>query len=40
MRTTITLDDQLIADARVYTGIKENSALVNGGERLSLRHDT
>jgi len=28
MRTTITLDDELIADAEAYTGIKERSALV------------
>ena len=28
MRTTITLDDELIADAEAYTGIKEKSALV------------
>lgn len=28
MRTTIVLDDNLIAEARKYTGIKENSALV------------
>jgi len=28
MRTTLTLDDDLIADAEEYTGIKEKSALV------------
>lgn len=28
MRTTIVLDDQLIAKARDYTGIEEKSALV------------
>jgi Arc/MetJ family transcription regulator len=28
MRTTIALDDELVARAREYTGIKENSALV------------
>jgi Arc/MetJ family transcription regulator len=28
MRTTITLDDELIATAQEYTGIKEKSALV------------
>jgi len=28
MRTTLTLDDQLVADAQAYTGIKEKSALV------------
>lgn len=29
MRTTITLNDELVKDAREYTGIQENSALVN-----------
>ena len=28
MRTTITLDDELMADAEEYTGIKEKSALI------------
>ncbi|HKS88480.1 MAG TPA: type II toxin-antitoxin system VapB family antitoxin [Stellaceae bacterium] len=28
MRTTVTLDDDLLADARFYTGIKETSALI------------
>lgn len=28
MRTTLTLDDELLADAEEYTGIKEKSALV------------
>lgn len=28
MRTTISLDDELLADAEAYTGIKEKSALV------------
>ena len=28
MRTTLALDDQLVADAQAYTGIKEKSALV------------
>ena len=28
MRTTITLDDELVAAAQEYTGIKEKSALV------------
>ncbi len=31
MRTTITLDDELLADAEKYTGIKERTALVNAG---------
>lgn len=29
MRTTLALDDALLAQAREYTGIKEKSALVN-----------
>jgi Arc/MetJ family transcription regulator len=29
MRTTITLDDELIAKAQEYTGLKEKSALVH-----------
>jgi Arc/MetJ family transcription regulator len=29
MRTTINLDDQLLAKARKYTGIEPNSALVH-----------
>ena len=28
MRTTVTIDDELIADAESYTGIKEKSALI------------
>lgn len=28
MRTTLALDDKLVADAQAYTGIKEKSALV------------
>ena len=28
MRTTITIDDELLADAEEYSGIKERSALV------------
>jgi Arc/MetJ family transcription regulator len=29
MRTTIALDDDLLAKAQEYTGVKEKSALVN-----------
>jgi Arc/MetJ family transcription regulator len=29
MRTTIALDDELLAKAQEYTGVKEKSALVN-----------
>jgi Arc/MetJ family transcription regulator len=28
MRTTVTLDDDLLSQARTYTGIQENSALI------------
>ncbi|MDM0045652.1 type II toxin-antitoxin system VapB family antitoxin [Variovorax dokdonensis] len=28
MRTTVTLDDELLSKARAYTGIQENSALI------------
>jgi Arc/MetJ family transcription regulator len=33
MRTTVTIDDELLADAEQYTKIKERSALVNAGLR-------
>ncbi|MEA3031177.1 MAG: hypothetical protein QOG13_2502 [Sphingomonadales bacterium] len=33
MRTTLALDDKLVADAQEYTGIKEKSALVNAALR-------
>jgi len=28
MRTTVTLDDEMVAKAQFYTGIKEKSALI------------
>jgi len=28
MRTTVTLDDELVSQARTFTGIRENSALI------------
>jgi len=31
MRTTVTLDDVLLADAEKYTGITERTALLNAG---------
>jgi len=31
MRTTVTLDDELVKDAQEYTGIKEKSALCQSG---------
>jgi Arc/MetJ family transcription regulator len=33
MRTTLALDDDLLAQAHEYTGIKEKSALVNAALR-------
>jgi Arc/MetJ family transcription regulator len=34
MRTTVTLDDELVADAQEYSGIKEKSALINEALKL------
>jgi Arc/MetJ family transcription regulator len=31
MRTTVTLDDELLAKARAYTGLKETAAIVRAG---------
>lgn len=31
MRTTVTLDDELLAKAQKYTGIEERAALINAG---------
>ena len=31
MRTTVSLDDELVRDAMEYTGIKEKSALLRAG---------
>jgi len=28
MRTTVTLDDELLSQARIFTGIQENSVLI------------
>ena len=33
MRTTINLDDELVAEAREMTGIKERTALIHEGLR-------
>jgi len=33
MRTTVTLDDELVKDAQEYSGIKEKSLLVNAALR-------
>ncbi len=39
MRTTVTLDDELLADAEKYTGIKERTALVNAGLKSLVEHE-
>jgi len=33
MRTTIALDDELLAKAQAFTGLREKSALVREGSR-------
>jgi hypothetical protein len=35
LRTTLTLDDELVAKARAFTGLNEKSSLVREGSRLS-----
>jgi len=39
MRTTIVLDDKLLADARELTGIQETSALVRTALRSLVEHE-
>jgi Arc/MetJ family transcription regulator len=39
MRTTVSLDDELLADAHEYTGIKERSALVNEALRALVQRE-
>lgn len=39
MRTTLALDDQLLADARRLTGISEKSALVREGLRALVQRE-
>jgi Arc/MetJ family transcription regulator len=34
MRTTVTIDDQLLADAQEFTGIKERATLIRMGLEL------
>jgi Arc/MetJ family transcription regulator len=31
MRTTVAIDDELLAEARSYTGVRETSALIRQG---------
>ena len=37
MRTTVTIDDKLLADAHEITGIEENSALIKEALRVLLQ---
>lgn len=39
MRTTINLDDDLLAEAQRLTGIEERTALVHAGLRALIRHE-
>jgi Arc/MetJ family transcription regulator len=39
MRTTVSLDDELLADAQEYTGINERSALVNEALRALVQRE-
>jgi Arc/MetJ family transcription regulator len=40
MRTTINLDDELLAEARRLTGIRERTALVHEGLRLLIQRES
>jgi Arc/MetJ family transcription regulator len=39
MRTTITLDDELVAKAQDYTGIREKSALIREALRVLIERE-
>lgn len=39
MRTTIALDDELIAEAQFYTGIREKSALIREALRALIQRE-
>ena len=39
MRTTVTLDDELVARAQTYTGIKEKSALIREALKRLIEHE-
>jgi len=39
MRTTINLDDELVAEAQELTGIKERTALIHEGLRLLIQRE-
>jgi len=40
MRTTLTIDDQLLAEAQRITGVKEKSALVREGLRALIERES
>jgi Arc/MetJ family transcription regulator len=40
MRTTLNIDDQLLADAKRLTGLEEKSALVKEGLRALIERET
>lgn len=40
MRTTLNLDDQLLAEAQRVTGVKERTALVNEGLRALIERES
>lgn len=40
MRTTVTLDDELIAQAQAYTGLKEKSALLREALKALIHQET
>jgi Arc/MetJ family transcription regulator len=39
MRTTVTLDDELLAEAERFTGIKERSALIREALKRLVEHE-
>jgi Arc/MetJ family transcription regulator len=39
MRTTVTLDDELVAKAQDYTGIREKSALIREALRVLIERE-
>ncbi|MDM0003041.1 type II toxin-antitoxin system VapB family antitoxin [Variovorax sp. J22P240] len=39
MRTTVTLDDELLSQARTFTGIRENSALIQEALRTLVQRE-
>jgi Arc/MetJ family transcription regulator len=40
MRTTLAIDDELLAKAQEYTGVKEKSALINQALRALVERET